>query len=339
MRIEGSLGLPEREFNGPVVGLQERYREGLAALGSGFRRRRRQGAASPARGGRGVLRALVGALLRGHVRRHPSTGATATGSAGPTSTTRATCSHAATATPRCRGRDGRRHHHRLGPGWGHGCRGAHPCRVVGRHHGEGAQPPARPRGPDPPVGGLLQRRDQVHLALLPRARPARRAPGLPPLGRGGGAHPRRGGELHSDHGGRWRDPCRRKGAALSRGGLRAALDARPPGGRRSSRTGPWTTTSSSPTTPRWSRRSGWPGGRGPTRSPPGARAPTRCRPVLPCTGPCCRRPRPRSWGCIPTRPPRRPTASPTTAGPPATTAGSVPSSAAPSMPRATRWHS
>ena len=31
-RIEGSLGLPEREFNGPVVGLQERYRDGLAAL-------------------------------------------------------------------------------------------------------------------------------------------------------------------------------------------------------------------------------------------------------------------------------------------------------------------
>jgi hypothetical protein len=35
-RIEGSLGLTEREPNGPVVGLQQRYREGLAALGSGF---------------------------------------------------------------------------------------------------------------------------------------------------------------------------------------------------------------------------------------------------------------------------------------------------------------
>ncbi|HUY67344.1 MAG TPA: gluconate 2-dehydrogenase subunit 3 family protein [Acidimicrobiales bacterium] len=35
-RIEGSLGLPEREFNGPVVGLQERYRAGLAALGPDF---------------------------------------------------------------------------------------------------------------------------------------------------------------------------------------------------------------------------------------------------------------------------------------------------------------
>jgi hypothetical protein len=36
MRIEGSQGLPEREFNGPVVGLQERYRTGLAALGTDF---------------------------------------------------------------------------------------------------------------------------------------------------------------------------------------------------------------------------------------------------------------------------------------------------------------
>lgn len=35
-RIEGSLGLPEREFNGPVVGFQQRYRAGLAALGADF---------------------------------------------------------------------------------------------------------------------------------------------------------------------------------------------------------------------------------------------------------------------------------------------------------------
>jgi hypothetical protein len=36
MRIEGSCGLPEREFNGPVVGLQERYRTGLAQLGGDY---------------------------------------------------------------------------------------------------------------------------------------------------------------------------------------------------------------------------------------------------------------------------------------------------------------
>jgi hypothetical protein len=35
-RIEGSKGRPEREWNGPVVGLQERYLEGLAALGADF---------------------------------------------------------------------------------------------------------------------------------------------------------------------------------------------------------------------------------------------------------------------------------------------------------------
>jgi len=35
-RIEGSLGRPEREFNGPVVGLQQRYRDGLSELGADF---------------------------------------------------------------------------------------------------------------------------------------------------------------------------------------------------------------------------------------------------------------------------------------------------------------
>lgn len=35
-RIEGSGGDPAREFNGPVVGWQQRYREGLAALGADF---------------------------------------------------------------------------------------------------------------------------------------------------------------------------------------------------------------------------------------------------------------------------------------------------------------
>ncbi len=36
MRIEGSQGLPEREFNGAVVGWQQLYRDGLAALGNDF---------------------------------------------------------------------------------------------------------------------------------------------------------------------------------------------------------------------------------------------------------------------------------------------------------------
>lgn len=35
-RIEGSRGDPAREFNGPVVGWQQQYRDGLAALGADF---------------------------------------------------------------------------------------------------------------------------------------------------------------------------------------------------------------------------------------------------------------------------------------------------------------
>jgi hypothetical protein len=35
-RIEGSRGMPEREFNGPVIGLQQQYRDGIAALGADF---------------------------------------------------------------------------------------------------------------------------------------------------------------------------------------------------------------------------------------------------------------------------------------------------------------
>ena len=35
-RIEGSAGIPEREFNGPVVGYQQIYRDGIAALGDDF---------------------------------------------------------------------------------------------------------------------------------------------------------------------------------------------------------------------------------------------------------------------------------------------------------------
>lgn len=36
IRLEGSRGLPEREINGPVVGLQEALADGLAALGDDF---------------------------------------------------------------------------------------------------------------------------------------------------------------------------------------------------------------------------------------------------------------------------------------------------------------
>jgi hypothetical protein len=36
IRIEGSQGRPEREFNGPVTGWQQRYRDALAVLGADF---------------------------------------------------------------------------------------------------------------------------------------------------------------------------------------------------------------------------------------------------------------------------------------------------------------
>jgi len=36
MRIEGSQDQPEREFNGPVVGWQQRYRDAFAVLGDDF---------------------------------------------------------------------------------------------------------------------------------------------------------------------------------------------------------------------------------------------------------------------------------------------------------------
>jgi hypothetical protein len=35
-RLEGSLGIPERERLGPVTGLQQRYRDGIAGLGEDF---------------------------------------------------------------------------------------------------------------------------------------------------------------------------------------------------------------------------------------------------------------------------------------------------------------
>lgn len=36
LRIEGSAGRPQYEFNGPITGLQQLYRDGLAALGENF---------------------------------------------------------------------------------------------------------------------------------------------------------------------------------------------------------------------------------------------------------------------------------------------------------------
>ena len=107
-RIEGSQGLPEREFNGPVVGLQQRYREGLAALGADFAEVDGQRAAPPPARPTRPSATCCGSTAARACTGRPSTGATATGSGGPTSSTRATCSRGATATPRCPSRDRRR---------------------------------------------------------------------------------------------------------------------------------------------------------------------------------------------------------------------------------------
>ena len=100
--------------------------------------------------------------------------------------------------------------------------------LVRGHHGEGPQPPARPRRPDQAVGRLLQRRDQVHRAPLPRPRPADRAADLPAPTPTEGEHTHVGEvNSHPDHGRRRRDPRRRQGAALPRGRLPAPLDLGP----------------------------------------------------------------------------------------------------------------
>ena len=75
-RIEGSRGLPEREWNGPVRGWQEVYRDGIAALGSDFldRRRDRSGRVLDAQPELKQLlfeHACEASLRRARVRRQP----------------------------------------------------------------------------------------------------------------------------------------------------------------------------------------------------------------------------------------------------------------------------
>ena len=98
-RIEGSLGLPEREFNGPVVGLQDLYRDGVAALGADFADLSPDGR-TPARRRPAFKQLLYEHALRGRVRRARCTAATATWPAGRRSGSPATSSPAATPTSR-----------------------------------------------------------------------------------------------------------------------------------------------------------------------------------------------------------------------------------------------
>ena len=88
-----------------------------------------------------------------------------------------------------------------------------------------------------PAGDYSNDEIKFIVALLPRARPARRAAHLPALGRRGRAHPRRRGELHPDDRRRRRDPRRRQGAPLPGGGLPAA--SRPTGPRTDADVADW----------------------------------------------------------------------------------------------------
>ncbi len=67
-RIEGSLGIPEREFNGPTRGWQQIYRDGVAALGVDFVEVDGDEQDHRLRAQRELPRALLHACLRGRVR-------------------------------------------------------------------------------------------------------------------------------------------------------------------------------------------------------------------------------------------------------------------------------
>ena len=99
-RIEGSQGLPEREFNGPVVGLQERYRQGLDALGADFCDLDATGQEARLRADTEFVGPALRARLRGHVRSPRVRRQPRTGSAGGPSGSRATSSPAVGPTRR-----------------------------------------------------------------------------------------------------------------------------------------------------------------------------------------------------------------------------------------------
>ena len=100
-RIEGSLGIPERERLGPVIGWQERYRAGVAALGADFATVDAEEQDARLDAVREFRTSSTSTSWRARTPR-PSTSATATSPAGPRSGSRATSSRAATPTRRWR---------------------------------------------------------------------------------------------------------------------------------------------------------------------------------------------------------------------------------------------
>ena len=335
MRIEGSRGLPEREFNGPVVGLQERYREGLAALGADFtevdgreqRRRLREDEdfcellwehccegmyGAPEYGGN---RDTVGWALHRLRGRRAATGlqrrrgvAAVTPDAiiigsGPGGATAAEVLTRAgwSVVIMEKGRN-----HLLDPD--------DLTKPAGDYSNDEIKFVSRYfLGPDPLVEPRAFRRsadegEHTHVGEVNS---------IPTTVGGGGTHA--DGKVP-----RFREEDFRLFSAYGPQEGAAVDDW------------PLDYDELEPYYAEVERAIGVSGRRAPTRSPPGAPARTRCPRGRRCTARCCRRRRPRRSACIPTRRRPRPTASPTTAVRPATTAASARSSGAPSTPRATR---
>lgn len=59
LRIEGSNGRAQYEFNGPIIGLQQIYREGLAALGEDFAGKNLVAQELALRGGNDAVKAMI----------------------------------------------------------------------------------------------------------------------------------------------------------------------------------------------------------------------------------------------------------------------------------------
>ena len=98
-RIEGSRGMPEREFNGPTRGWQEIYRDGIVALGADFCEV--DGDEQDRRLYANASFAVCCTSMRARARTaRPNTAAIATARAGTPSVSKATCNRAATPTTR-----------------------------------------------------------------------------------------------------------------------------------------------------------------------------------------------------------------------------------------------
>ena len=336
-RLEGSQGRPEREFNGPVVGLQERYRSGLAALGDDFTEVDGKEQRRRLRADEEFSALAVGALLRGHVRRARVRGQPQRDGLG---VHRLGGRRAATGLQRRRGVAGMTNEALIigsGPGGATAAevltRAGWSVRMLekGRNHLLDPDDMTKPGrdysndeikfvsryflGPDPliePRAFRVSAADGEHTHVG-------EVNSIPTTVGGGGVHadgkvPRfREEDFH----------------------LRSAR-----GPQEGAHVDDWPLEYDElePYYAEVERAIGVSGreGRQPVRRLAQRSLPDAAR-ARPCTARCCRPPPPRRWGCIPTKRRPRRTASPTTAGPPATTAATAPSSAVPSMPRATRW--